>query len=133
MERPLEKYIDILNNLKCCSRSGIKAPHKAIYLITVIDMVSLGAISVKKFLVDEVLVKCFEYNWTIYVGNNPLFKCNIWNPLNYIEQDVIIHNPRPGYENVRPASIKNVVKCTNLWKSTLPYGNFLQMSTTEIY
>ncbi len=113
MDRKLEKYIDILKNLKCCSRSGTKAPHKAIYLISIIDMVALGAIDVKKFQVDEVLIKCFEYNWTIYVGNNPLFNCNIWNPLYYIEQDVIIHNPRPGYENVKPASIN---KCGEVYE-----------------
>jgi hypothetical protein len=42
-----------------------------------------------------------------------LFNCNIWNPLYYIEQDVIIHNPRPGYENVKPASIN---KCAEVYE-----------------
>lgn len=112
MDRKFEKYHDTLSKLKYSNRGGFKAPHKAIYLISVIDMIALGAINTNKFHVDEVLIKCFEYNWTIYVGNNPLFCCNIWNPLYYIEQDVIIHKTRPGYENVRPASIK---KCSEVY------------------
>ena len=41
----MNKYIDLLINLHTNTQKGVKAPHKAIMLLSVIDLVEYGVIT----------------------------------------------------------------------------------------
>lgn len=101
----MDCFFDRISHLKYNNRGGYKAPHKAIYLLAILDLIDFEWITDRKFQVSHELVNTFEWNWNRYVGKNPHFQLNIWNPINYMEPDVIKRIFRPGYENVKPASV----------------------------
>lgn len=118
----MERYFDIISRLKYSNRGGYKAPHKAVYLLAILDMIDFEWITDRKFHVTHELVNTFEWNWKRYVGINDHFTCNIWNPICYMEQDLIKKEIRHGYENVKPASVERCKEVfeyleipTNLW------------------
>jgi putative restriction endonuclease len=102
----MNAYFDKISRLKYSNRGGYKAPHKAIYLLSIIDMIESGYIEERRFHITQQLVRIFELNWKRYVGNSSHFICNIWNPVNYMELEVIRRKFRRGCENVKPASIE---------------------------
>lgn len=113
MNSELDNYLNIIRNLKCNVRSGYKAPHKAVYLISIIDLISEGIITQNRFLIEENLVKCFENNWKKYVGRSPYFSCNIWNPIYYMEQNIVVHRPKIEFNKTVPSSIR---KCNEVFE-----------------
>lgn len=45
----MDYYFDVISQLKCSNRGGYKAPHKAIYLLAILDMIDFEWISDRKF------------------------------------------------------------------------------------
>ncbi len=106
MANDIKYYHHLLSHMKYSNRGGYKAPHKAVYLLSIIKLIEIGQISENRFHITQTLVNRFEYNWKRYVGNNPHFQINVWNPIYYMEQDVIQNKVRPGFEHIKPASIE---------------------------
>lgn len=102
----MDDYFDVISQLKCSKRGGCKVPHKAIYLLAILDMIDFEWITDRKFHVSHELVNTFEWNWKRYVGHTPFFTCNIWNPIYHMEQDVVRYKVRPEYEKVKPACVE---------------------------
>ena len=102
----MKETINQLSRLKYSNRGGYKAPHKAIYLLSIIDMIEEGVINDRRFHIMPALINRFEHNWKRYVGNSQYFICNIWNPINYMEQDVVYRKFKAGQENIKPANIE---------------------------
>ena len=69
----LNRYVAQFTSLNTAKRMGKSAPHKAVMLISIIDMIQTGLISANEFYFTDVLQRMFELNWKRYVGDSILF------------------------------------------------------------
>ena len=69
----LNRYVAQFTSLNTARRMGKSAPHKAVMLISIIDMIQTGLISANEFYFTDVLQRMFELNWKRYVGDSILF------------------------------------------------------------
>ena len=69
----LNRYVAQFTSLNTARRMGKSAPHKAVMLISIIDMIQTGLISENEFYFTEALERMFELNWKRYVGDSILF------------------------------------------------------------
>ena len=76
----MNKYIDLLINLHTNTQKGVKAPHKAIMLLSVIDLVEYRVITSNKIEFSERLEKQFQHNWLRYVGQSDVFQPRVGTP-----------------------------------------------------
>lgn len=53
---------------------GKAAPHKAVMLVSIIDMIQAGLNTEKEFNFTEALQRMFELNWKRHVGDSILFR-----------------------------------------------------------
>ena len=118
----LDKELDRIFAMKCSNRDGYKAPHKAIYLISIIDSIERGDITSRNFQVTPLLLQRFEDNWKRYVYLK-CFSPIIWNPIFYMEDDIIRKVWKTGEKGVQPSSLKRceaVFECleiaSDLWR-----------------
>ena len=70
----LSRYIEQFNALKTAMIMGKNAPHKAVMLVSVIDMMRAGLISGEEIYFTEGLQRMFKLNWSRYVGESLIFK-----------------------------------------------------------
>ena len=74
-------------SLNVNKNGGVKAPHKAILLLAVMDLIERGSIqSPVIFLTDE-LVETFAGLWSHYVGNSALFSPDITKPFFHMQSE----------------------------------------------
>ena len=95
--------IDRIFSMKCSNRDGYKAPHKAIYLLSIIDCIEKGYIA-SRFHITSFLIRQFEQNWNKYV-RLACFSPVIWNPIFYMEDNIIHKEWNVGFEGVKPNSL----------------------------
>ena len=69
----LSRYVAQFTSLNTARGMGKSAPHKAVMLISIIDMIQTGLISENEFYFTDVLQRMFELNWKRYVGDSILF------------------------------------------------------------
>lgn len=70
----LADYIDLFSNLHTNKQHGKSAPHKAIMLLSVIELISSQHITTNEIIYTEELEKCFLKNWKQYVTKGSIFK-----------------------------------------------------------
>ena len=70
----LSRYVGLFTSLNTAKRMGKTAPHKAVMLVSIIDMIQVGLINENEFYFTEVLQRSFTLNWKCYVGDSLLFK-----------------------------------------------------------
>ena len=76
----LHSYLNLFANLHSNKLKGYVAPHKAILLISVIDLFSKGKITSNKIELTEELEDCFMRNWKCYVKEDSVFKPKVGTP-----------------------------------------------------
>ena len=76
----ITNYTKQLSSLNTAKTGTSKAPHKAILLLTVIDLIDWGEIKSNHIKLDDNLEWQFKHNWSRYVGNSPLFQSKIATP-----------------------------------------------------
>ena len=69
----LNRYVAQFTSLNTARRMGKSAPHKAVMLISVIDMIQTGLVTENSIYFTEALERMFELNWKRYVGDSILF------------------------------------------------------------
>lgn len=74
------QYTTLISSLKTAKIAGVKAPHKPILLLSVIDLIERGVIENNHIELSEALEKQFKYNWARYVGDSVLFQPKIATP-----------------------------------------------------
>ena len=74
MNYNLNDYIDLFSNLHTNKQQGKNAPHKAILLISIIDLIASHRIQTNEIVFTEELENCFQQNWKRYVGESIIFK-----------------------------------------------------------
>ena len=122
----LNNIIDSICRMKCSNRDGYKAPHKAIYLLSILDCIESGHLTKNRFQINSFLLDKFQYNWKKYVNHLTCFSPNIWNPIFYMENSIIHKEYNTGYEGAKPNSLK---RCEVVFKYLeIPYclWEFLQ-------
>ena len=70
----LPYYLDKFSNLHCNKMKGEVAPHKAIMLLSVMDLVASGVITSNKIEFTETLEERFKSNWKRYVKEDSVYK-----------------------------------------------------------
>lgn len=80
----LEKYIDYFGKLKVNTSGGFKAPHKAILMITITEMVRDGKIPSFVIEKNSRLRTCYYENWSRFIQINTPFVCNVDMPFQHM-------------------------------------------------
>ena len=83
----LADYIDLFSNLHTNKQHGKSAPHKAIMLLSVIDLISSQHITTNEIIYTEELEKCFLKNWKQYVKKVSIFKPKAGTPFWHLNSE----------------------------------------------
>ena len=83
----MEKYIDYFSALHTNTQKGVKAPHKAIMLLSVIDLVEYGVITSNQIEFSERLEQQFQHNWSRYVGQSDVFQPRVGTPFWHLNNE----------------------------------------------
>ena len=70
----INNYINLFSSLHTNTQKAIKAPHKAITLLSIIDLVEYGVINWNRIEFSERLEQQFLHNWSRYVGQSDVFQ-----------------------------------------------------------
>ena len=97
----LRYYIDAFSNLHVANVKGYKAPHKAVLLLAIIDMIEDRQINSTRILLTEELEVAFGKIWNRYVGKSTVFKPNISMPFYHMQ-----HEPFWWLEERKPSTRK---------------------------
>ena len=76
----LPYYKEALSNLKVHYSSGKPAPHKAILLLAISDLIEFGVISKNEIGMTEALKVAFEERWHKHVPKDSQYKSTVWTP-----------------------------------------------------
>lgn len=70
----LSKTLSLFQKLNTSKRNGKPAPHKAILLLSIMDLIEEGAIASPAITYSKELETAFAYNWSEYIGDDDTFK-----------------------------------------------------------
>lgn len=94
-------FISAFRSLKTNNKYARKSPHKAILLLTVIDMFENKLLSVNEIKYDECLLKTYQKVWNKVLPNETTFFTNVYFPFWYMQSDGFWLNiPVRGKEDV---------------------------------
>lgn len=122
----LDNITDSIFRMKCSNRDGYKAPHKAIYLLSILDCIESGHLTSNRFQISSILLHKFEYNWKKYVDHLKCFSPNIWNPIFYMEDTIVHKKYNTGFDGVKPNSLKRCEVVFNYLEIPRNLWDFLQ-------
>ena len=97
----LRYYIDAFSHLHVANVKGYKAPHKAVLLLAIIDMIEDRQINSTRILLTEELEVAFGKIWNRYVGKSPVFIPDISKPFFHMQ-----HEPFWWLEERKPSTRK---------------------------
>ena len=144
-------YIEAVKNLKTNNKWGRKSPHKAVLMLTVIELYEKNVLMDNEIRYDETLKSAFLKMWNMVLPNEPLFHPDAYLPFWYLQNDNFWHIvPIRGKEdilslmrdtNIKPSEAKLVdsVKYAELdedlyFLMTLPSGrSSLKRALLETY
>ena len=86
----LNTYLDFLTNLKVSHSKGLKAPHKAVLMITVTELIRDGLISSPIININDSLRNRFQSNWHRFIQINTPFVAKIEMPFNHIGSEKFV-------------------------------------------
>lgn len=97
----IKYYIDAFSNLHVANVRGYRAPHKAVLLLAIIDMIEDRQINSTRILLTEELEVAFGKIWNRYVGKSPVFIPDISKPFFHMQ-----HEPFWWLEERKPSTRK---------------------------
>lgn len=83
----IKYYVSIFSSLHTNKQKGIKAPHKAVLLMAVIDLVEDGGVCSPHIVLTKELEECFNATWRRYIGNSALFSPDIAKPFYHMQHE----------------------------------------------
>ena len=83
----LEYYIEAFSHLHTAKIRGRKAPHKAVLLISIMDLVSMGAIDSTEIELTDDLVNTFKFWWEFYAKSIHGFTPDIGKPFYHMQHE----------------------------------------------
>ena len=144
-------YIEAVKNLKTNNKWGRKSPHKAVLMLTVIELYEKNILMDNEIRYDETLKSTFLKMWNMVLPKEPLFHPDAYLPFWYLQSDNFWHIvPIRGKEdilslmrdtNIKPSEAKLIdsVKYAELdedlyFLMTLPSGrSSLKRALLETY
>ena len=144
-------YIEAVKNLKTNNKWGRKSPHKAVFMLTVIELYEKNILMDNEIRYDETLKSTFLNVWNSVLPDEPLFHPDAYLPFWYLQSDNFWHIvPIRGKEdilslmrdtNIKPSEAKLIdsVKYAELdedlyFLMTLPSGrSSLKRALLETY
>ena len=144
-------YIEVVKNLKTNNKWGRKSPHKAVLMLTVIELYEKNILMDNEIRYDETLKSTFLNVWNRVLPDEPLFHPEAYLPFWYLQSDNFWHIvPIRGKEdilslmrdtNIKPSEAKLIdsVKYAELdedlyFLMTLPSGrSSLKRALLETY
>ena len=144
-------YIEAVKNLKTNNKWGRKSPHKAVLMLTVIELYEKNVLMDNEIRYDETLKSAFLKMWNMVLPNESLFHSDAYLPFWYLQSDNFWHIvPNRGKEdilslmrdtNIKPTEAKLIdsVKYAELdedlyFLMTLPSGrSSLKRALLETY
>ena len=119
-------YIEAFKNLRTNNKYGRKSPHKAILMLTVIELYEQNILTDNEIFYDEKLKSMFLKVWNRVLPHEPLFHPDAYLPFWYLQSDSFWHIiPIRGQEdilslmrdtNIKPseAKLRDSVRCAEL-------------------
>lgn len=89
-----QKYALMMESLNVKITNDIKAPHKALLLISIFDLIKNNTITNNQIYINNDLKKKFCENWNLYIKTNTLFQhfsCTPWTPFWHLRHELFWH------------------------------------------
>lgn len=83
----LVKYLEDFSNLRTAKKLGLPAPHKAVLLLSVMELVEVGVIAGNRIELSEQLEKTFLKLWKHYVGTSVVFQAKVATPFWHLQNE----------------------------------------------
>lgn len=94
-------YIEAFKNLRTNNKYGRKSPHKAILMLTVIELYEQNILTDNEIFYDEKLKSMFLKVWNRVLPKEPLFHPDAYLPFWYLQNDSFWHIvPNRGKEDI---------------------------------
>ena len=94
-------YIEAFKNLKTNNKYSRKSPHKAILLLSVIEMYETNVLSENMILYDDMLKSTFQKVWERTLKDETLFHPELYLPFWYMQNEDFWHIvPNRGREDI---------------------------------
>ena len=84
-------FADCFSSLHTALKLGKPAPHKALLLLSVIDLVERGIIIDNHIELSNILVKTFNANAKKFYANSPIFKPKVPKPYFHMQHKPFWH------------------------------------------
>lgn len=91
-------YVEMFENLSTTVQKGRKTPHKAVLLLSILDMIGNGTIKENKFYPNKIISTSFANVWDIYQKGHKV--PSVWIPFWYMKSEPFWHFKAIHDENV---------------------------------
>ena len=94
-------YVEAFQNLRTNNKYGRKSPHKAVLMLTVIELYEQNVLSDNEIYYDDTLKSMFLKVWNRVLPEEPLFHPEAYLPFWYLQSDSFWHIiPNRGKEDI---------------------------------
>lgn len=83
----LNIYSEYFSNLRTAKKLGLPAPHKAVLLLSVMELVEAGVIAGNRIELSERLETTFLKLWKRYVGTSVVFQAKVATPFWHLQNE----------------------------------------------
>lgn len=83
----LKEYTEAFNHLHTAKVKGHKAPHKAVLLLSIIDLVECNIIRFPQIELTDELINQFNLIWRKYLGESSIFSPDITKPYFHMQYE----------------------------------------------
>lgn len=83
----MNDYVKLFSSLHTAKIAGINAPHKAILLLTIMEMIESGEISSPRIILTERFEQMFNTIWSRYIGTSLVFQPKVATPFWHMQNE----------------------------------------------
>lgn len=107
----IEKIKIWFSTLNTAKRAGKKAPHKAVLLLSIIDLISEGVITTREIKLTDELINKFDALWNKFVKDDS-YNCNITAPFWHMQNEPFWRIFEKYEGLTKPTSLKSLQENT---------------------
>lgn len=85
--KDIHYYIDAFSSIHTNKQKGVVAPHKAVLLLAIIDMIANERVNSPCIELTDALEKEFKETWERYVGYSTIFSPDITKPFFHLQHE----------------------------------------------